>query len=66
MTVSSSTHVIADREPEASAFVGWFGGKKRLKQFVPDLGGYAGAVVADANLDGLAEITRRYREHRFE
>ena len=37
--------VVADRQAEAGPFAGRLGRKKRLEQFVPDLGRDAGAVV---------------------
>src|SRR5271156_3507381 len=58
--------VPADRQPEAGAFAGRLGGEERLKQFVPDLGRDADAVVADADFDRLAEIVRRRSQGRLE
>ena len=52
--------VPADRQAEPGALAGRLCRKERLKQFVPDLGWDAGAVVADADLDCLAEIARRH------
>src|SRR5580693_5990547 len=46
--------VIADRETQPGAFAGRLGRKERLEQFVPDLGGDAGAVVPHPDLDCLA------------
>src|SRR4029077_7755071 len=51
--------VIADREAKPRAFAGRLGGEERLEQLVSDLGCNAGAVVADADLDRIAEISRR-------
>src|SRR5437763_15904625 len=48
--------VPADRQAEPGAFAGRLCCEERLKQFAPDLGRDAGAVVADADLDRLAEI----------
>jgi len=58
--------VSADRQAEPGSFAGRLGGEERLKQFVPDLGRDAGAVVAHAEFDCLAEITRRHVERRAE
>src|SRR5262249_41997592 len=49
------------RQAEPSAFAGRFGRHKGLEQFVPDLGGDAGAIVAYPHFDRVAEIARRYR-----
>src|SRR5580700_7769990 len=58
--------VPADRQTEAGALAGRLGGEERLKQLVPDLGRNAGAVVADADFDRLAEIVRRRCQGRLE
>ena len=50
--------VVADRQAEPRPFAGWLGREERLEQLVPDLGRDAGPVVADADLDGIAEIAR--------
>ena len=40
--------------------------KKRLKQFVPDLGWDAGAIVADANFHSITEIAGAHLKQRPE
>ena len=58
--------VVADREPEAGPLAGRLGREERLKQLVLDLGRNADAVVADADLDCIAEISRRHLQSRLE
>jgi len=56
-------NVPADREAEPGAFAGWFGGKERLEQFVPDLGRDAGAVVTHPDFDRFAKVAGSHSEH---
>jgi hypothetical protein len=58
--------VVADRQAEASAFTGRLCGEEWLKELVFNLGWNAGAVVAYADLDRFAEISRRYPQRRLE
>ena len=58
--------VVADREPEAGPLAGRLGREEWLKQLVLDLGRNADAVVADADLDRFAEISRRHLQGRLE
>ena len=58
--------VIADRQAEPGALAGRLGGEEWLKELVLDLRGNAGAVVADAEFDPIAEISRRYLQGRLE
>ena len=58
--------VVADRQTEAGTLTGRLRREERLEELVLDLGGNAGAVVADANLDGIAEIAGRHRQGRAE
>src|SRR5271168_4109002 len=57
--------VVAQREPEASAFAGGLGGEERIEHLRFDLLRNAGAVVSDFDLDSFAEILRRGLEGRF-
>src|SRR6267142_1489212 len=52
--------VIADRQAKPCALSGRLGGEEWLEQLVLDLRGNAGAVVADADFDRIAEISCRY------
>src|SRR5207302_3686697 len=54
--------VVADRQTKPGAFAGRLRREERLEQLVPDLRRYADTVVADADLDRLAEITGRDRQ----
>src|SRR6202040_1432546 len=65
-TVLLGDDVPADRQAEPRPLAGRFGGEERLKQLVPDLWRNAGAVVADADFDRLAEIVRRRCQGRLE
>src|ERR1700730_6951828 len=57
--------VVADREAKPGALTGRLGREERLEQLVLDLRDYAGAVVADADFDCIAEISCRYLQHRL-
>jgi hypothetical protein len=54
--------VIADRTPKPRPLAGRLGGEEWLEQLVLDLGPNASTVVADADLDRIAEISCRYLE----
>jgi hypothetical protein len=58
--------VVADREAETRSLAGRFGREERLEQFVLDLRRDTNAVVADADLHGLAEIARRHLQRGLE
>src|ERR1700680_24665 len=51
---------------DTGALAGRFGGEEWLEQLVFDLRDNAGAVVAYADLDCIAEISRRYLQGRLE
>ena len=51
-------NLVANGESESSAFSGRFRSNKRLEQLIPDLWRDAGAVVADPDLDLIAQIPR--------
>jgi len=51
--------VVADREAKAGPFAGRLRREERLEQLVLDLRGNADAVVADTDLDYIAEISCR-------
>src|SRR5262249_31724934 len=56
--------VVADRQPQPGAFAGRFGCKERLKQFVSDVGWYAGAVIPYADLHAHVGLAGGYRYGR--
>src|SRR5215469_2563421 len=58
--------VVADREAEAGAFTSRLGREERLKKPVSVVGRDAGAVVTDADFNGVAEIPRRYLQSGLE
>src|SRR5581483_12440926 len=58
--------VVADRETKPGAFTRGLGRKERLEQAVAMFGRDADAVIAHANLDGVAQITRRHLENGTE
>src|SRR5262249_28698379 len=58
--------VVADREAETGPLAGRLGGEERLEQPVTQFGRDADAVVADADLHGVAEVPCRYPQGRFE
>ncbi len=51
--------VVAEREAETGAFAGRLGGEERIEDLVAHLGRDAGAVIADADLDPVAEALGR-------
>src|SRR5215469_15098889 len=55
--------VVADREAKAGSLASRLGREKRLEQLVLDLRRDTDAVVADADLHGIAQIARRYLQH---
>jgi hypothetical protein len=61
-----SDDVPADRQTETSAFAARLGREERLEQSVTIFGRDACAVVADADFNGIAEISRGYLQGRFE
>src|SRR5262252_5504630 len=52
--------LVADRQAEPSALAGRLGGEERLEQLLPVFRRNADAVVAHPDLDGVADLTRRY------
>src|SRR5207248_2024002 len=54
--VSLDDDVVADRQAEAGAGAGGLGGEEGVEDLVADGLGDAVAVVADADLDALAEV----------
>ena len=48
--------VVTHRKAESGAFARRLGGEERIEHLVPDLGRNAGAVVADPDLDAVAEV----------
>jgi hypothetical protein len=58
--------VIADRETEAGALASRLGREKRLEELIPDLRRDTNAIVADADLNGVAKIPRRDRQRGVE
>ena len=58
--------VVADREAKPGPLAGRLGREERLEQSVPDLWRDTNAVVADADLHGLAEIPRGHLQHGLE
>ena len=57
--------VVAEREAEPGAFAGGLGGEERIEHFRLHLVGNAGAVVADGDLDAIAEVARRGGDRRL-
>src|SRR5260370_36543373 len=57
--------VVAHREAKAGAFAGRLGGEKRIEHLCLHLGRNPGAVVADAYLDAVPEISGCSAEHRL-
>ena len=53
--------VMAHRQSKPGAFAGRLGRKERIEHLFLDLGRDAGAVVANADFDGVAEISRGRR-----
>src|SRR4051812_34369489 len=58
--------VVANRQTQARALAGGLGREERLEQPVPDLGRYAGAVVAYLDLDRITCRTGRHLQGRLE
>src|SRR5579862_8827118 len=54
--------VMADREPKPRTFTRWLGGEKRIEHLLLHVGRYAGAVVANADFDAVAEVLGRSSE----
>src|SRR5262245_8541227 len=57
--------VVAERKPEPRPFTGRLGGEKRVENLLLHLGQHAGTVVADADLDAVAQIFCRRHECRL-
>src|ERR1043165_9497671 len=57
--------IVTQRQTESGPLAGRFGGEERVEHLFPDLRGYAAAIVPDPDLDAVAKIARRRREHRF-
>ena len=53
--------VMADGEAESGPFSGWFGRKEWIEHLVLHLGGNASAVIANPDLDSVAEVLGRGR-----
>ena len=51
--------VVAERKAEPRAFAGRLGGEERVEHLRLHLVGNAGSVVADRDLDAVAEVARR-------
>src|SRR6516165_5890539 len=58
--------VVADGKAQAGTLSGRFRREERLKKTVAVFGRDAGAIVANPDLDSLAEIARRDLQHRAE
>ena len=58
--------IMADGQAKAGAFAGRFGCKEGVEYLFLHLGRDAGAVVADADLDAIAEAARRGGQNRLE
>src|SRR5438477_7807137 len=58
--------VVADRESKPRTLSGRLSGEEGLKELVLDLGWNAHAVVACANFDGIAEVSRTHLQARLE
>jgi hypothetical protein len=58
--------VMSDQEAEPRSFPGRFGGEERIEHLVPDLGGDAGAVVANPDFDRVAKLPGGGAEDRLE
>src|SRR5262249_18596136 len=56
-------NLVADREAKSSPFARRFRSNERLEQLIPDLWCDAGAVVANPDLDLVAQIPRRDSQH---
>ena len=54
--------VVAERQAEAGSFAGRLGREERIEHLLLHLGRNAGAVVADPDLDPVAEVLRRGRK----
>ena len=57
--------VVAERQAEAGAFAGGLGREERIEHLLLHLGRNAGAVVADPDLDAVAEVLGRRRKGRL-
>src|ERR1700733_675293 len=51
--------VMADRQAKPSAFAGRFCREERVEHLFLHVGGYAGAIVADADFDTISEVLGR-------
>src|SRR5262245_19314406 len=58
--------VMADGKAEAGAFAGRLGGEEGIEHLLPHLGRNAGAIVAHADLDAIAQAFRRGGQNRLE
>lgn len=58
-------YIVAQRQPKPSPFADGLGRKERQEDLLPNLAWNAGAVVADANFDPVAEVFGRCRQGRF-
>jgi hypothetical protein len=57
--------VMADGKAEAGAFARWFGREERIEDLVFDFGRDAETVVANPDLDAIAEIPCRRQKRRL-
>ena len=65
-TMLLSHDVVADREAKTGSLAGRLRREERLEKFIFDLGRDAAAVVTDADLDCIVEISRRHLQSRLE
>src|SRR5271170_7466326 len=49
--------VMADRQPKPSSFPGWLGREEGVEHLFPDLSRYAGAIIANLDLDAGAKTS---------
>ena len=52
-------NVVAQRQTKTGSFARWLGRKERVEYLVHHLGGNTAAIVANPDLDAVAEVFRR-------
>src|ERR1700737_3853324 len=52
-------NVVTQRETKTGSLAGWFGREERIEHFFPHFGRNAAAVVANRDLDAVAEVLGR-------
>ena len=57
--------VVTEGKPEARAFTRWLGGEERIEYLFSHIGRHAGAIVANTDLDAVAEAPGPGRKRRL-